>query len=99
MKKIPKKGIHKTLTQSVIIGIVVTLITGILMNLNIVGELPNIMVSSEPILGVSYWGYPLAWISQVVYPGAVKQVIWINLIVDIVIWSFFVLVVLKIKKK
>jgi len=63
------------------------------------GLLPNI---PRNLLGVSYWGYPLPWIKQVVYPGAPKVIIWHFLILDWLIWmglSFGVLYGMKIHLK
>jgi hypothetical protein len=64
---------YKIPIYSILAGILITLITGLF---------PNVF-----LLGVSYWGYFLPWLSKVVYPGATLNVIWINLFVNIVIWS------------
>ena len=42
------------------------------------------------LLGVSYFGYFLPWLKRIVYPGAPLEVIWINFIVNIVIWSVLI---------
>ncbi len=64
---------YKTPVYSIIAGMLITLITGLF---------PNVF-----LLGVSYWGYFLPWLSKVIYPGAALNVIWVNFFVDIVIWS------------
>lgn len=64
---------YKTPIYSILTGMLITLITGLF---------PNVF-----LLGVSYWGYFLPWLSRVVYLGATLNVIWINLFVNIVIWS------------
>ncbi len=67
---------YKIPIYSLLTGIIITLITGFF---------PNIF-----LIGVSYWGYLLPWMSRVVYPGAPLQIIWINFIVDVVIWSVLI---------
>lgn len=84
---------------SILIGLVITLITGIFMNARFVGEFPNLKYATQPLLGVSYWGYPLAWIKQVVYPNAPKQIIWFNFVVDWIIWSGIVFAFMKMSFK
>jgi len=64
---------YKTPIYSILAGILITLITGLF---------PNVF-----LLGVSYWGYFLPWLSKVAYPGATLNVKWVNLFVNIVIWS------------
>ena len=64
---------YKIPVYSILAGMFITLITGLF---------PNVF-----LLGVSYWGYFLPWLSKVVYPGATLNVKWVNLFADIVIWS------------
>jgi hypothetical protein len=67
---------YKIPIYSLLTGIIITLITGFF---------PNVF-----LLGVSYWGYLLPWMMQVVYLGAPLEIIWINFIVDIIIWSVLI---------
>jgi len=67
---------YKISIYSLITGIIITLITGFF---------PNVF-----LIGVSYWGYLLPWTKQIVYPGAPFEILWINFIVDIIIWSVLV---------
>lgn len=67
---------YKTSIYSILTGILITLITGLF---------PNVF-----LLGVSYFGYFLPWLSKIVYPGATLNVIWVNLLVDVVIWSVLI---------
>ena len=83
---------------SILIGLVVTSVSGLMSNQSIIGELPNARVVSTPILGVSYWGYVLPWLRQVVYPGAAKTVMWLNFAADVIIWSLIACVVLAVFK-
>ena len=64
---------YKAPICSILAGTFITLITGLF---------PNVF-----LLGVSYWGYFLPWLNRLVYLGATLNVIWVNLFVDIVIWS------------
>jgi len=64
---------YKIPIYSLLTGIIITLITGFF---------PNVF-----IIGTQHWGYLLPWMSQIVYPGAPLEIMWINFIVDIVIWS------------
>jgi len=77
-------------------GLCVTLLSGLLYNRTIYGELPNVRVASEPILGVGYWGYILPWLRKVVYPGSSLQVIWRNLCVDVAIWGLAVYALFRV---
>lgn len=74
--------------SSLLIGFSITLLSGFLPNKTIYGELPNIKVASEPVLGVGSWGYILPWLRKIVYPNSQLQVSWRNFFADIVIWSF-----------
>ncbi len=67
---------YKIPIYSILTGIILTLITGFF---------PNIF-----LIGITYWGYLLPWMSQIDYPGAPLEIIWINLLVDIIIWSMLI---------
>ena len=65
--------------SSVVIGVIIALFTGIF---------PH-----SEIVGANWWGYPLVWLTQAVLsPGYSPplNVIWLNLIIDIVVWSVIV---------
>jgi membrane protein implicated in regulation of membrane protease activity len=64
---------YKLTIYSIITGIVITLITGLI---------PNVF-----LLGVKYWGYFLPWL-RLVLPGSL-EVSWIYFLADMVIWSVF----------
>jgi len=57
------------------------------------------------LIGSERWGFPFYWTSQSVVPGAEKEIIWSNFIINTLIWSFlvflinYVLVSLLIKVK
>jgi len=38
------------------------------------------------LVGVSYRGFPFAWLKQVVYPGAFPEILWQAFFVDFVAW-------------
>lgn len=96
----------KILVYSVLIGLGITLLTSLFINSTVIGEFPDIRFVSIPIIGVSYWGYPLPWMKQVVYPGAVKEPIWSHLIINVAYWTGLVVIVkifylkkIKVKEK
>jgi len=96
----------KTVVYSFFIGLAITLLTSLFVNNTVIGEFPNIRFVSIPMLGISYWGYPLPWLKQVVYPGATKEPIWIHFIVNVLYWSGLVLIIkafylkkIKVKEK
>jgi hypothetical protein len=68
------------------------MLTALVPNTGAIGEFPDVRFVSIPMLGVSYWGSPLPWLKQVVYPGAPKQLIWPNMLADIVFWVVVVAV-------
>ena len=91
---------------SFVAGLAITFLTSILINNVVVGELPDIRLVSEPLLGVSYWGYPLPWMKQVVYPNAGKEIILSHFLINIAYWTGLVFIVevyylrnLKIKER
>lgn len=50
---------------------------------------------AEPIIypvlvGVKYRGFPFAWIKQVVYPGALPEILWQAFFVDSLAWFILV---------
>jgi hypothetical protein len=84
---------RKMITFSVLLGLVITVATSLFVNTYVIGEFPNIRFVSLPIVGVGYWGLPLPWMKQIVYPGAVKEIMWTHFIVDAIFWIGAVLVV------
>jgi hypothetical protein len=89
----------KKITTSLLIGFSTTLLSGLSPNKTFYGELPNVKVASEPILGIGSWGYILPWLRKVVYPSSTLQVSWRNFIVDIAFWSFIGYALLSIGLK
>lgn len=83
----------RLLIGSVVGGVLITLLSGLLRN------------TPEMLVGAEHFGYPFPWLRRVVYPGAPLEVppeYYVNLIVDVVIWAMIVgviLVVLMRRKK
>lgn len=92
------KTIGNRIVFALLIGLVITAVSGISLNSNIVGELPNVLFVTEPLLGVSYWGYMLPWLKQIVYPGEARRVIWQNFAADAVLWTIITYIVLAVFK-
>ncbi|MFX1371792.1 MAG: hypothetical protein ACFFCE_08020 [Promethearchaeota archaeon] len=67
---------------SFILGIIITLLTGFISN------------TTTNLLGANKWGFPFYWMSQPVYPGADRIIIWSNLLIDILIWSFLLFMII-----
>ena len=67
---------YKIPIYSILTGIILTLITGFF---------PNVF-----LIGITYWGYLLPWMSRIDYLGAPLEIIWINLLADIIIWSMLI---------
>ena len=67
---------------SIIGGIVLTVILGF------------IPYPTGGLIGTQKWGYPIYWLSQVIYPNAPFEVSWLNLFFDCAIWiiCFFLLI-------
>ncbi|UCD00942.1 MAG: hypothetical protein JSV23_08660 [Promethearchaeota archaeon] len=72
------------LLLSIIGGIIITLITGFFTT-------PMLF-----LIGSDTWGFPFYWLSQIIYPGAEKNVNWSNLILDILIWSFIMFLTINL---
>ena len=89
------KGVKKTIIYPMWISIIITVFSSFLMNSHIPGEFPNIQYTSEPIMGVNYWGYPLGWLKQVVYPDTSKVLIWQNFVIDIIFWGVIAFLILR----
>lgn len=92
------KVVKSRLLASILIGLVVTVVSGININGSIVGELPDVRIVSQPLLGASYWGYILPWLRQIIVPGAIKTVMWLNFAVDVLIWMLIAYIVLTLLK-
>jgi len=73
-------------------GIALTALTAMSLNTGVIGEFPDVRFVSIPLLGVSYWGGPLPWLKQVVYPGAPRAVVWPYLLADVAFWAVVVAV-------
>lgn len=78
---------------SLVIGLLVTLLTSFIINNTVIGEFPNLSFVSIPMVGVSYWGYPLPWLKQVIYPGQMKEPILTHLAIDVAYWAGLVLMI------
>jgi hypothetical protein len=65
---------EKRLLIAAACGLVIALLTG--------------LVNSTPrgILGASWYGWPLAWLYVIVYPGSPRRIDWLNLAADSVLW-------------
>jgi len=74
-------------------ALALTLVTSAVPNTGVIGEFPDVRFVDVPMLGVSYWGQPLPWLKQVVYPGAPTQLVWPNLLADVVFWALLLAVV------
>lgn len=83
-KTVRKTSIGVLALISAIMGATLTLVSGLFANI------------PEGLIGVGYWGYPLAWFSRVVYPNAPRIVIWRGLIVDLLTWSLLAFVILML---
>ncbi len=88
------KLIDRRIAFSILIGLVVTTVSGMWVNSNIVGELPDVQFISHPWVGAVYWGYVLPWLRQAVVQFPVKSVIWQNFVADVFIWSIVGYIVL-----
>ena len=80
---------RKIVSGSIIGGIVITLVTGLIPNM------PSMLV------GAAHYGYPLAWLIRLViapeyFPWRVNAV---NLIIDIALWAIIVGIILFIIKR
>jgi len=84
----------KIALKSLLLGLAITLVTGVFVNTNVIGEFPDIEITTEPWVGVSYRGYILPWIRQVVYPEAPQEIVLANLIMDVVVWTLIAVAVM-----
>jgi len=78
------RKIIKLIIFFIIIGLIITLITGLFSNL-------------DTLVGVSRWGYPLYWLSKMVIGPQYSpplDIVWLNLIIDVIIWSIIVYLIL-----
>jgi hypothetical protein len=66
--------IKRLVLPSLILGGIITIFSGLL---------PN---TTQGILGVGYWGYPIPWIKQIVYPGAPRVILWHFFVLDWIFW-------------
>ena len=82
---------YKIPIYSLVTGIVLTLITGMF---------PNVF-----LLSYGTWGYFLPWAKRALQFMAPFEIIWINFIVDVIIWSVLIYLAIlsieeeKVKKK
>jgi len=83
---------RKMVVCTVFLGLLITAATAAVVNTWIIGEFPNVRFVSIPLIGVGYWGMPLPWLKQIVYPGAPKEIIWSHFIIDLLFWIAVVFV-------
>jgi len=84
--------IRKVALFAIVVGVALTALTAMAPNTGVIGEFPDVRFVSIPLLGVGYWGGPLPWLKQVVYPGAPRAVVWPNLLADVAFWAVVVAV-------
>lgn len=82
----------RLLVASAVGGVLITLLTGL------ANHTPDMLV------GAVWYGYPLAWLVQIVYPGTPYTIRPLRFIADIVFWAVILLLALYaytklIKKK
>ncbi|MFH1623394.1 MAG: hypothetical protein ABIA12_02675 [Candidatus Aenigmatarchaeota archaeon] len=87
------RGSKGVLPFLVLAGLALTIVTSLVPNTGVIGEFPDVRFVPVPMLGVSYWGSPLPWVKQVVYPGAPRQLVWPNLLADVLFWAALLAVV------
>ena len=92
------KLIDRRIAFSILIGLVVTTVSGMWVNSNIVGELPDVQFITQPLVGAVYWGYVLPWLRQPVVLNPIKSVIWQNFVADVFIWAIVGYIVLTVFK-
>jgi hypothetical protein len=78
---------RKTAGMCVALGLAITALSSLLANTQVIGEFPDVLFISIPMIGMSYWGLPLPWLKVVDYPGAAFEVIGVHLVFDSVFWS------------
>lgn len=88
--EIKQEYLNKMIVYSILIGVAITLATGIF--------------SAPGITGANLWGYPIAWLTQPVLPpnySAETSIVAPGFFIDVVFWSFISFLVLFIlyKKK
>lgn len=59
-----------------LLSLVATVVSGIFME----------PLVSSGLSGVKLRGFPLAWVSQVVYAGALPQILWRPFLIDLLAW-------------
>jgi len=82
----------KMIAFTVFLGLLITVATYFVYNSYVIGEFPDVRFVSIPLIGVGYWGFPLPWMKQIVYPGAVKEIIWSHFVIDVLFWAAVVFV-------
>jgi len=92
------KSTKKMLVYAVVVGVVITLVTGLIANT------PD-CVFTACVVGVVYYGYPFAWLARTAAapPYSPWLIRLVRLILDIVAWTVVVYIILfalsKTKKK
>ena len=79
-----KKRISLSIIVSIIYGSAITLITG--------------FFTHKILIGATWFGYPLHWlVRMVVSPEYFPyKIVWLNFIIDIIIWSVIVFIILVV---
>jgi hypothetical protein len=65
----------------ILVGALLTLATGLL------------NTTPPHLLGATWYGWPLAWLYVIVYPGSPWSVNWLNFAADLTFWFILALVV------
>jgi hypothetical protein len=86
------KVAKRRLAFSLLVGLVVTTMTGALANTAITGSIPDLNTGMDP--NGSYWGYLFPWMRNT--PASVKAVLWKNFIVDVMLWTAFAFLVFTV---
>lgn len=72
--------------------IAISLVSGIILSL-ILGFIPY---PTGNIIGSRKWGYPIYWLGQAIYPNAPIEILWLNLILNCLIWLILFFLLIKL---
>ncbi len=71
------------------IGIGVAIVAGVLVTLA-----TGLYNSTPDIVGATWYGWPIAWLYVIVYPGNPWSINWVNFALDFALWFIVALIVI-----
>ena len=88
----------KRYLQIVLISLAISTILGLIVTYSTVNIHPLEYPKEPSVLDIAYWGFPIAWLKQIIWdwPGVQNEIIWLGFALDALFWTSVLLIPITI---